>query len=80
MHDKVEMSDFLLDALHRAFDLFVAGNVALNQEGIVEGRCQLSNIFPEPLALIREHKPRPGLADSVRNTPGDGPLVGHAHD
>ena len=80
MHDKVEMPDFLLDAFHCRFDLLVAGNVALNQQGIVERGRQLSNILPEPFALIGQDKPCTGFADSVCNTPGDGPLVGHAHD
>src|SRR4030095_4535802 len=80
MHEEVQVTDLLAKAVHQRGDLLVAGDVALEQEGIAERRRQLAQVVPEPLALVGQGEPGALAIRGGGDAPRDRPLARHAHD
>src|SRR5215475_3519638 len=80
MSNEIEVTDFLANSIHQRLDLLITRNVTLHQQWIVEQWSQFSDVFAQPLTLIRQYEPSSRLIDRIRDTPRDAALVGDPHD
>jgi len=77
----MQLAEFRADLGENVRDLFVSGDIARQNEGILPERAgEFFDVLFEPFALVRERKLRPGAMPGLSDGPGDGPLVRHAED
>jgi NAD(P)-dependent dehydrogenase (short-subunit alcohol dehydrogenase family) len=81
MDEHVERSvECVLDLAEDARKVVVGADVALRDEGGVDGRSEVANVPLDPLALVREREPRAAVRESLRDRPRDRALVGDAEN
>ena len=81
MQEQVELAEFAAGFFKDAVDLFVARDIAREQQGVGAERAgQLLHILLEALPLIGESQCRAGSGPGLCDRPGDGPLVGNSEN
>ena len=61
-------------------DLFVAGDVAGQQYGVVQLGSEFLDVLPQPLVLVGQDQPRSRFIGGIGYAPRNAALVGNAHD
>ena len=80
MHEEIEAAELAIERRAQRREVLVVGDVARQDERILELRRQLADVLLEPFARIRQRDPRALGRRRLRDRPRDGPLVGHTND
>ena len=73
-------SQVLRNSAKARVDRALVGDVAIDQGGRVQRRRQRAHPLLEGVALIGEGQLGAGLVERLGDAPGDGPVIGDAHD
>ena len=77
---EIEAAEFAIERGAEVRDLLIVGDVARQDQRVVERRRELADVLLEPLARIGQRQARAGGRRRLRNRPRDRPLVGDADD
>lgn len=77
---KSMLSHFCWSAAKAEIDRALLGDVAIDQRSRIERLDEGRHALLEALTLIGESELRTGFMERAGDAPGDGAIVGHAHD